>query len=94
MELTENIRRLIQRPPLFMTPAMRCACCHLVRGCGSCCRTCTEPCNSQHDCEQEIARETRDESADWWVSCTQVFADWCWECVPDHIIRKLNQQKL
>ena len=92
-KLTKHIRRLIAEPPLFMTPAMRCACCHLVRGCKGCCRTCKTECNQAHDCELEIARETRDDSVDWWVSCTQVFADWCWECVPDNIMRQLDKQK-
>ena len=97
MKLPNHVKKLIQQPPLFATPAMNCACCHIVRGCKSCCKVClakgTE-CNSYHECANEERQEDNDDSSEWWVSVTSCFAEWCWDVVPDHIIRQLNRQKL
>jgi hypothetical protein len=96
-KVTKHIRRLIAEPPLFVTPAMTCACCHIIRGCESCCKAClakgTE-CNSHHECAIEMDRLDNSDSTEWWVSVTRCFAEWCWDVVPDHIIRQLNRQKL
>ena len=44
-----------RRLPLYLdcTPMTRqqvCVCCHAVRGCKGCCKTCPNECNSGHDC--------------------------------------------
>ena len=92
MSKPEIPRKLIENPPLFATPEMTCACCHLVRGCKECCARCPAPCNSSHECALKLQRITGVDSSDWWVGVTRVMSDWCWEnSVPDHLINKLNR---
>lgn len=94
--ITPNIRRLVREPPLIMTDAMRCACCHIVRGCRGCCRTCKQrgtACTMWHECEIENDRHFGEDGTDWWISCTRYIKDFVWDAVPDNIMDKLNKQK-
>ena len=93
MKLPNHVKILIQQPPLFATPAMTCACCHIVRGCKSCCKACLAKgieCNSWHDCAIEMDRLDNSCDTTWWVSVTSCFAEWCWDVVPQEIIKKLK----
>lgn len=46
--------------------ALLCWCCHCVRGCERCCKTCKSECNLRHDCEHGIWDATGQNTAKAW----------------------------
>lgn len=84
-----------RRLPLFLdcTPMTRqqvCVCCHVVRGCNGCCKTCADECNSGHDCEHEVNPDGMD--CVWWNSIVRAMRDdMIYDSQPDHLKRWLDK---
>jgi hypothetical protein len=54
-----------------MTRQQICICCHAVRGCKGCCRTCLG-CSGKHECEHEVNPEGMDSV--WWNAIVETFS--------------------
>lgn len=68
-----------------------CYCCHVVRGCKSCCAKCKHECNLRHDCEIRDRRITEADGLEWFQSVRQVFChDYVKQFVPEGILRKVE----
>lgn len=90
MKLPNHVKKLIQQPPLFQTDAMTCACCHLVKGCKTCCLKCASHDLCGRHCAVKERRALGQDDSEWWVSVTAIFNDESWDVVPPEIIKRLK----
>ncbi|MBR1466993.1 MAG: hypothetical protein IJ607_11635 [Bacteroidaceae bacterium] len=74
-----------------MTKQQICICCHAVRGCKCCCRTCIG-CSSKHECEHEVNPEGMDSV--WWNAIVETFSfKHVTDSLPDGLRKLFKQQK-
>lgn len=88
-----NIPTYLECTP--MTPQQVCICCHAVRYCKGCCRTCKNDCNSRHDCEFDSFPEGHD--CTWWngvVTCMNRQFDERDVWLPDNLIKYMDKKIL
>lgn len=72
-----------------MTREQVCICCHVVRYCKGCCRTCKNECNSKHECEFDSFPEGHD--CTWWNSVTDsIRIESIRQSLPDNLLKAIN----
>lgn len=75
-----------------MTKQQICICCHAVRGCKGCCRTCLGECSDKHECEHEVNPEGMD--SEWWNAIVKAFSfKHVTDSLPDGLRKLFKQQK-